>query len=65
MPFSAQTILAFVALIFLGAIALLMIFFTVPSSNEKLIIFCLGALAGAITTTGVTQALHKPDDPKE
>lgn len=48
----SSTFLAGMALVVLGMLALLMVFFTVPSPNEKYLIFILGALSGALTVGG-------------
>lgn len=50
---NTQSILAGIALIVLGAMGFVMIFFPVPKENANEIIFILGALSGAVTTTGV------------
>lgn len=52
---SAQVILAGLALIFMGALALLLVFKPVPQPNHDYLIFILGALAGAITMSGAAK----------
>lgn len=51
-PTDAQTALAFLAMLIVGAIAGLLIFFRIPSDNKELLTFALGALAGALTVGG-------------
>jgi hypothetical protein len=57
--FSAQTALAGVALLLMGAIAGALIFHAVPQDNQQLITFALGAISGALTVGGATKVADK------
>ncbi len=74
---SGQTVLAAVALVLLGALALVMVFWPVPNSNHDYMLILLGALAGALTVQGGSKIADKlttssgdnatiqPDAPKQ
>ncbi len=49
---SSQTALAVIALLIMGALALVMAFAVVPKENHDYMLILLGALAGALTVQG-------------
>jgi hypothetical protein len=53
---NAHNILSGAALVIIGLLALLLVFFEVPQPNKDLIIYALGALSGALTVGGVKLA---------
>ena len=60
---NAQTILAGVALLILGVIALLLIYLPIPPQNDRLLTFILGTIAGAITFAEGQKLLGPPPPP--
>ncbi len=52
---NAQTLLAGLAMIFVGAMGLLMIWHSVPPANHDFLVFILGALSGALTVGGANK----------
>lgn len=64
---SSSTILAGLALGFLGLLAGFMVFQKVPTENHDFIVFILGALAGAITVGApkVTAVPAPPPTPEK
>lgn len=57
--FTAQEILAGMALVIMGLLSGALIFYTVPQSNKELITFALGAIAGALTVGGAQKVADK------
>jgi hypothetical protein len=51
-----HNILSGMALVVIGVLAFLLVFFEVPQPNKDLIIYALGALSGALTVGGVKLA---------
>lgn len=47
-----RTATSLIALLFLGIALIALIFFAVPSANHDFLVFILGGLTGAVTTTG-------------
>ncbi|HKT54738.1 MAG TPA: hypothetical protein VJP88_09820 [Caulobacteraceae bacterium] len=59
---NGQFILAAVALAILGALAIALVFRTVPASNHDYLVFILGTVAGAVSTSAgvkIGQTLKK------
>ena len=48
----SEAVLAFIALALMGVMGIMLIFHAVPDSNQQLVTFILGALAGAVTMAG-------------
>ena len=48
----AQTLLTLLAMLIIGALAVLLVFQAVPAENKELVTFALGALSGALTVGG-------------
>lgn len=62
---NTQDALAAIALLLMGLLAALLIFFKVPDTNQQLVTFALGAISGAMTVGGVSKlggALKPPPD---
>ena len=55
----AQTVLAAMALVIIGALAVCLVFHPVPQPNQQLVTFALGALSGALTVGGVAKAADR------
>lgn len=51
----AQTILASIAMIILGTLAVMMVWHAVPAANHDFLVFILGALSGALTVGGASR----------
>lgn len=56
---NAQTVLAAAALLIMGVLAGLMMFFPIPQANGTPMTFILGAIAGAITVGGGSKLADK------
>ena len=56
---TSQTVLATVALVIMGALALVMTFSVVPKENHDYMLILLGALAGALTVQGGNKIADK------
>jgi H+/gluconate symporter-like permease len=59
MPINYQAILAGTALIIMGVLSFALIFHAVPTDNQQLITFALGAIAGALTSGGASKVADK------
>jgi hypothetical protein len=66
-PPAAQTLLASLAMVLIGALAAALVFHAVPRGNEQLVTFALGALSGALTVGGAGKSREPtpPSNPKE
>lgn len=56
---NAHNVLAGAALAVIGVLAFVLVFFPVPQVNKDLIIYCLGALSGALTLSGANKIADK------
>lgn len=54
-PQSSQAALSALALLMLGGLAFALVFHQVPADNREILALILGALAGALTTSGATK----------
>ena len=66
-PPAAQTLLAGLAMLLIGALAAALVVHAVPRGNEQLVTFALGALSGALTVGGADRSREptSPSDPQE
>ena len=55
MQINYELLLSAVALVFLGVLGGMMLFFPIPKDNAQSVTFVLGALAGAVTMAGGTK----------
>lgn len=54
-PPPSQSVLAGIAMLILGGLSFLMVFFAVPAANHDFLVFILGALSGALTVGGAAK----------
>ena len=57
---SSQTLLSLAALAIMGSLAAAMVFHAVPGGNHDYLVFCLGALAGAMTVAAGNRPPSNP-----
>ena len=59
-----QAVLATLAMLILGVLAITMLFVAVPGGNHDFLVFILGAISGAITV-GSANKISTPTQPKD
>lgn len=65
MNVNATALVSIISLIFLGVLALFLVFFTVPGPNREILIYILGTLSGVVSANFVNRTMNppKPVDP--
>ena len=53
-------IVSIIALIFLGALAMVLVWWTVPTPNREILIYILGTLSGVVSTNYANRSVTKP-----
>ena len=58
-------LVSIISLIFLGILALFLVWFTVPGPNREILIYILGTLSGVVSTNYANRVMAqpKPTDP--
>jgi hypothetical protein len=59
-PPATQTLLAALAMVLIGALTAALVFHAVPTGNQQLVTFALGALSGALTVGGAGRSREPP-----
>ena len=62
MNLNPVAIVSIIALVFLGALALVLVWCTVPTPNREILIYILGTLSGVVSTNYANRTVTKPPE---
>ena len=56
-------VVSIISLMFLGVLALMMVWFTVPTPNREILIYILGTLSGVVSANFANRVMTPPVNP--
>ena len=62
MNLNPVAVVSIIALIFLGALAMVLVWWTVPTPNREILIYILGTLSGVVSTNYANRTVTKPPE---